>query len=49
MAAVAAFDGQVMDELLEAGHVLGLAGDVVEDLLFGDHQALNCFANLVIG
>jgi hypothetical protein len=26
-----------MDELLEAGHVLGLLGDVMEDLLFSEH------------
>src|SRR5262249_27275751 len=40
VAAVTAFDAQVVDELLEAGNVLGLAGDVMEDLLFGKHRWL---------
>src|SRR5258708_2348718 len=31
---VAAFEAEVMDKLLEAGHVLGLFGNVMEDLLF---------------
>ena len=38
MAAVAAFDAEVVDQLLEAGHVFGLAGDVMEDLLVGEHR-----------
>ncbi|HET9283143.1 MAG TPA: hypothetical protein VFR24_14380 [Candidatus Angelobacter sp.] len=37
MAAVAAFDAEIVDELLETSDVLGLAGDVMEDLLFGQH------------
>jgi hypothetical protein len=36
-AAVFALEAHVMDELLEAGHVLGLPGDVMEDLLFSQH------------
>jgi hypothetical protein len=27
-----------MDELFEAGHVLRLFGNVMEDLLFGEHS-----------
>ncbi|HEY7405540.1 MAG TPA: hypothetical protein VIB39_18585 [Candidatus Angelobacter sp.] len=44
VAAVAAFETQIMDELLEAGNVLGLFGDVMEDLLFGDHEVRDRFA-----
>src|SRR5207302_4674542 len=32
-AAVAALEPQVMDQLFEAGHVLGLSGNVMQDLL----------------
>src|SRR4051812_26036625 len=35
--AVTAFEPQIMDQLLEPGHVLGLPGYVMEDLLFGKH------------
>ncbi len=37
-AAVLALEAHVMDELFEAGHVLGLFGDVMENLLFSQHS-----------
>ena len=37
-AAVFALEAHVMDELFEAGHVLGLFGDVMENLLFSEHS-----------
>src|SRR5215472_880986 len=40
MAAIAAFESEIVDELLEARDVLGLFGDVREDLLLGDHAKL---------
>ena len=36
-AAVLALEAHVMDELFEARHVFRLLGDVMEDLLFGQH------------
>jgi hypothetical protein len=41
MAAVAAFNAEIVDELLEPSHVLGLAGDEVENLLFSEHGIEN--------
>src|SRR5262249_40666052 len=37
LSAVAAFEAEIVNELLKAGDVLRLLGDVMEDLLFGDH------------
>ncbi len=37
-AAVPAFESQIMDKLFKARHVLGLFGDVMENLLFRQHE-----------